>query len=400
MSMQNMKRAGFAALLAGALLLVPADPIAAQTKLPGGVTSRLKKITGYLDKTVGRLKSGSTSRNDLDRAIEALTEIKKSYPDAAGHADVAAAEKRIAEVEASLGNAAGAKEQAKADQAATAAASEQVLVGWADKLAAFKTDACDMAKGGFGLPTEDVDQLLKHRARYEEAKAALAEFLATGLNKDDHHALRQAEYDIRTAIVNYEESRARIPATAVQKVDEALAWFAGRTGDALKTNLDKSQYERIATLVENSNRLFPGTPEVEALNAKKGELDRKMEEADQSILKNRRMLPDQFAGPEAEELKAMARTIVEKATPGAKILRIHLTSPQWQQEAATEWTDTTRTALQHRVTEYVNAQVAVEQGEGALCYTLHLNKDTVSGAKKPLTGHIMHKDRLLRENIP
>ncbi len=84
----------------------------------------------------------------------------------------------------------------------------------------------------------------------------------------------------------------------------------------------------------------------------------------------------------------------------SRILKVHITSPDWSREAAVEWTDTTRTALQHRTTPGLNAQVGVEDGEPALMYTVFLHKDTISGAEQPLTGHDKFKDRLLRANVP
>lgn len=391
---------GLSVFLALGLLFAVVETVLAQGKLPGGVTSRLKKIEGFLKKTEERLAAGSTSRNDFERAEEALAEIKKQYPDAASHGDVAAAEQRIQTVKAALDGKAAGKEQAKTAAAGKAASDEQTLVGWAQKLGAFKPDDKLGAKGLFGISTEDVDVMLACKPAYEEAKALLAEFMATGLNKDDHHELRQADYDIRTSMENYEGSCRRIPEKARQKVDEALKWFAGRSGATANINLDKGQAATIAKLIDSAHRLAPNAPETKTLLEKKAELDQKMEEADKTILQSRRMGEDKFKGGDAEALKAMARSVVEKHQPGAKILRVHLLSPSWNKEAAVEWTDTTNTALQHRVTESVNAQVAVEQGDQALIYTVYLNKDKVSGQEKALTGHVMFKDRALRQNIP
>ncbi|HNV70991.1 MAG TPA: hypothetical protein PKO06_14915, partial [Candidatus Ozemobacteraceae bacterium] len=315
-------------------------------------------------------------------------------------AEIVAAEQRIAAVKAALDGKATAKQEAKAAETAKAAADEKKLVEWAEKLAAYQASDKPGAKGRFGISTGDVEALLACRPAYEEAKALLAEFMATGINKDDHHQLRQADYDIRAAIENYEGSCKRVPEGARDAVDQALKWFAGRTGATANINLDKGQAERIARLVDSAHRLAPNTPETQALLDKKAELDRLMEEADKTILQNRRMLDDKYSGGDAETLKAMARSIVEKHHTGAKILKIHVTSPDWSREAAIEWTDTTRTALQNRSTLGLNAQVAVEDGEQALVYTVFLHKDTISGAEQPLTGHVMYKDRLLRANLP
>ncbi|HRZ87963.1 MAG TPA: hypothetical protein P5117_00640, partial [Spirochaetia bacterium] len=197
------KRAGRVLFGSLALILASAGLLSAQAKLPGGVTSRLGKIEAYLKSTEARIQNGSTNRNDLDMAIELMKEIKKSYPETASHPDVQAAEKRIAEVEAALAAALSGKAQAKAASAASAAASEQALVDWARRLAEYKPDGRPGSKGLFGVPTEDIDQLLAQKPNYEKAKVVYAEFLASGLDKDAHPELRQAEYDIKVGIHNH-----------------------------------------------------------------------------------------------------------------------------------------------------------------------------------------------------
>ena len=284
-----------------ALILGSAEPLASQTKLPGGVTSRLGKIEAYLKNVESRLKGGSTSRNDLDRAIELMGEIKKSYPETVSHPDVQAAEKRIAEVEAALAAALSGKTQAASAAAATAAGNEKVLVDWAKRLAEYKPDGRPGSKGLYGISTEDIDQLLAQKANYEKAKVVYAEFLATGLDKDAHHELRQAEYDIKVGILNYEQSRDRIPEEAARQLDEALAWMNARKAEGKAIALSSDVKKRIDMLVEQSALLFPGSSRIRTLVTKKADLDKRMEEMDASILEKRVMSSDAYKGPDAEE---------------------------------------------------------------------------------------------------
>ncbi len=381
------------------LVFASINPLAAQAKLPGGVISRLGKIETYLKSTEARIQSGSTNRNDLDMAIELMKEIKKSYPETFSHPDVQAAEKRIAEVETALEAALSGKAQAKTAAAAGAAASEQTLVDWARRLAEYKPDGRPGSKGLFGISTEDIDQLLAQKTNYEKAKVVYAEFLATGLDKDAHHELRQAEYDIKTGILNYEQSRNRIPDEAAAKLDEALAWMNARQAEGKAIALSPDVKKRIDVLVEQSSLLFPGSSRVRALISKKAELDKRMEEMDKTILENRVMSPDSYKGKDAEELRSFARTAALKEAPGATVLKVNITKPEWQSESVVEWTDTTKTAVQYRVTDSIYAQVAVKIRSEVFLYTVYIGKDTVGGKTRPTTAHVMYKDRLLEKNI-
>ncbi|MFA6508440.1 MAG: hypothetical protein WCT14_20240, partial [Treponemataceae bacterium] len=129
------------------------------------------------------------------------------------------------------------------------------------------------------------------------------------------------------------------------------------------------------------------------------ELDARMEEADRSILENRVMTTDQYKGKDAEELKKMVRFIAQKAYREGVVLKVNITSSAWKTESVVEWTDTTQTALRHRTTDFLYAQVAVKVGGEVVLCTVYLNKDKIGGKENPLTGHIMYKDRLLEKNI-
>lgn len=381
-------------IMIGCLLLI-ATAAMAQDALPGGVTSRLKKINDYLTSVETRLKAGSVNRNDLDWAVETLAELKKGYAAFASRAEVTAAEKRIADITRQVNDFEAGKKQKKDQAAAGAASEEKTLVDWAERLSAYKADSRPGSKGQFGIPTEDIEALLASRAAYEEAKALYAEFLKSGLDKDAHHQLRQAVDDIRVAILNYESGQERVPQNAAEKLDAALKWMA----ESKTVALDKGERKTIALLVENAARLFPGSERVKALNVKKAELDRRIEKVDTAILENRTMRPDQYKGPDAEQLKRLAQAIVLKEEKGASVLKVNITSAAWTTESVVEWTDTTRTALQHRSTDSVNAQVALRVGADCFLYTVFLNKDRIGGRENPLTGHLMFRDRLLEKNI-
>ena len=381
------------------LTIASVQPLAAQTKLPGGVVSRLGKIEAYLKNVETRLQSGSTIRNDLDMAIEMMKEIKKSYPETVSHPDVQAAEKRIAEVEAALAAALSGKTQAKAAAAASEESNEKVLIDWARRLAEYKPDSRPGSNGLFGISTDDIDRLLAQKPNYERAKVVYAEFLASGLDKDAHHELRQAEYDIKVGILNYEQSRDRIPEEAAARLDEALAWMNARQAEGKAVALAADVKKRIDLLVEQSGLLFPGSGRVRALISKKADLDKRMEEMDKTILEMRVMSPDAYKGKDAEELRGLARTAALKEAPGAAVLKVNITKADWQTESVVEWADSTKTAVQYRVTDSIYAQVAIKIRSDVFLYTVYIGKDTIGGKTRPTAAHVMYKDRLLEKNV-
>ena len=134
------------------------------------------------------------------------------------------------------------------------------------------------------------------------------------------------------------------------------------------------------------------------MNARKAELFELIEAADKSILENRRMKPAKYKGSDSRELMNMAKSIVLKSNSGASILKVNITSNDWVRESVVEWTDNTNTALRHRVTDGIYAQVSAKHGAGYYLFTLFLNKDEIAGKKNPLTGHIMYKETILEKN--
>jgi tetratricopeptide (TPR) repeat protein len=387
---------GLAALTACLILIVAGA--SAQTKLPGGVTSRVKKINDYLATVETRLKTGYADRNNLEKAVDTLEEIKKGYPANVSSPEVAAVEKRIADLTRMIKELEAGKQKAQAG-APDPAAAEKMLVDWAERLSAYKADERPGSKGNFGVPTEDIDTLLACKPSYEEAIGLYSEFLKSGLDKDSHYRLREAEYDIRIAMQNYESSRNRIPDMAAEKLDATLQWMQEKRASGASASLPAEERRILALLVENATRLLPDSDRVRALNQKKAELDRLMEDTDATILENRSMLADQYKGQDSSALKKLAQSLVLKNEKGATVLKVVIASPAWERESVEEWTDTTRTALRRRITDSVNAQVAVRLGKESYLYMVFLNKDTIDGKESALTGHVMFRDRILEKNI-
>ena len=126
-------------------------------KLPGGVTSRLKKINDYMTKVEKALAEQRVNRNDLDWAQQALDEIIKVYPDYANAEEVRAAGQRIEAGRQGIEKLEKDKAAAKEADANAAKAAEAIAEQWADRLALYKADTAENSKRRFGAPMSDAD---------------------------------------------------------------------------------------------------------------------------------------------------------------------------------------------------------------------------------------------------
>jgi hypothetical protein len=112
------------------------------------------------------------------------------------------------------------------------------------------------------------------------------------------------------------------------------------------------------------------------------------------------MIPDRFKGAELKDIASKAAGLVSDGLPGAELLRTTVISEDWKEESVVESTDTTHTALRHRVTRSVSAQVAAKVGAAVFLYTVHVAKDRrTDGTFGPLYGNIMFTDPMLEKNV-
>lgn len=282
--------------------------------------------------------------------------------------------------------------------AAAACAQALTCEEWAEKLAVYKANPTEGSKGYFGISREDVGELVKLKPDYDEAKALYTEFKKTGMDPDDCHQLRDAAWNIGVSIGNYEGSLERIIKGAEDELEIALQWLQSYPQNAWTYARDLMAGHR--RRIGNAETLFGSdNPRVKALQEKFAGFEKRISEAQAKALEKVRMKPDAYKGGDANSLKALAKSIVMKAHPKAKILRVSITSKSWERESVIEFTDTTKTALQHRVTNGVYAQVAAKEDNECLIYTLYLHKDSIGGAQRELQGHIMYQDRILEKNV-
>lgn len=388
-----------------------AAAMTAFAQLPSQVVSRLTKIDGYLVKVEAALEKGRADHNNLDRAKELLKEIQDGYSAHASAEPVLAAARRIEKNEAAV----KALEQGKADAKESEKQKEKdkdaLAESWAKRLDEYKFDTKEGSKGEYGTRTVDVDRILRTKVHYDAAKALFEEFKATGIDPESHWMLRQSVYDIKVSLDNYTLSIDYIYSEIAENIKQAQTWIAGQKSKTPPLIHGSGRMEDMGDQMRALRKLFPKEePRLIEMEGIWSKLTADQEALEKIILKNRRMKPDVYKGSEAGTVKSLAAKIVREDTvrryaenqvkPEMKVLRTHITSPSWDTESAVEWTDTTKSALQYRVSKGLFVQVAAQVGENFFVYTLYVHRDTIGGASGGLTGHVMYRDKFLKENLP
>ena len=120
------------------------------------------------------------------------------------------------------------------------------------------------------------------------------------------------------------------------------------------------------------------------------------------IPKRTHMLTEQYVGDDNEVIKSAAAELVKQKEHTASVLKVHLIKEDWSVEDVIEHTDSTKTAIQHRVTYRLPAQVAAQVGDQTLLYTAHIAKNRrPDGSFGGLYGNLEdYPDRIAPENIP
>ncbi|MBI4881014.1 MAG: hypothetical protein HY812_15355 [Planctomycetes bacterium] len=340
------------------------------------------------------------------------SDLEAKYPAAVAHPAAAAAKarlaamhERIAAAEAGLAAEQEREAQAAGDAAAGAAA-------WIEKLAPYVAHAGEAAydpeKEFISGYTEEAGELDKRMRIFAEASAAFAAYRAAGLAGGGTEELQQIEKELAWRLESF---RTGLDGAAARHVEETGAELK-RCVEFLAANeercadgqtkpylLQKDIIPNIMKRVAWIERLLPGDERAVALRRGLGELNAAQSRWRERMIESTVMLPEKYAGEDAEALREKAQAVVKEQFADAEVLRALVISPDWEEESALEFTDTTRSALRYRVTRSVTVQVAAKRGADCFLYSVYVGKDRQSdGSFGPLMGHVMFTDRMLEEN--
>ena len=395
----------------------------AQAPLPSNVAVQLKNVGRTVERAEASLAGAGvaseaskieSAKAAAEEARAGMAEIARRYGGkyAPDHPEIVAMQNRIAALEAAAGGRAAAAQAGQATAQQQAAAAGTASGDWLAKLGPFVIGlgqpGHDDAKYLIPSATQEMDEMQKRLGIFAEASAALAEYRQANLGALETDELRQAATDLETALREFGESCVQYADMDLAAVDtqlDQLEQFV-REQDAHMAAAEPVLYPERSTLENVQAALDRAAGLVRRDDPRFVELNARLEAMKQADARLRaahaadtRLRPDAYAGSDAAELKAFAEQVVRRAQPGIVLLKTALVSPDWTEESVVEWTDTTQTALRHRTTRSVTAQVAARYNANTKLYTLDLSQDRLAGGGwAPTKGHVMFTDPMLEEN--
>lgn len=395
----------------------PAAPAAeGGGELPSYVVSRIKGIHLSLDNAQEWLDKGNarTAESSLGAAIRQKEKTEKSYGKYLGtdHPEMQAVEKRIAELEAGIAKIKDAEAAEQAQAARAAADAEAASAVWLPRLKPYiatqGTPDYDPERYFTGY-TEDQQEMARQNAIYARILADMKEYRATGPGENATDELKQVVKNLEYQISSFQESYASMGQLYLNESGEKIGHLLSRIqeeSEKLESGgspnfMSTFAFQNARASLDKAVRLIGADdPRVVKLEADYAEALAGNQKLIRARIADTRMIPDKFGGSEKGDIKQTAESVLKKKYPDVSILRTTVITPDWQEENVIEWTDTTKTALQHRVTHSVSAQIAGKRGGDVKLYTLHVAKNRkTDGDWGPLHGHVMFEDPMLEENV-
>jgi len=386
-------------------------------KLPGGVTSRLKKMDVSIQKaesTLSRQTVASekwrydTANAQLDEAVAFYDEILKGYaqqvsPD---HPEIKSRLAKIEEVRTHIATSAQVPTTTKTQNGPDET--------WLSQARAFVsgqgTPYYNPKKYLIGSGTLDIASLLEREAICREAKNWLESLEkaypdATGFSDELARAVETLKWNIQGFETGLKDSVDQMAAEIDTPLTQLEAWL-----------------EVQKNAVENGKKpLFPDVDQIQNIRAGIQRLSMATHQIDDRIqgyenrLKNAentgqelrshakdltRMESDQYQASDAAMLKTKAEQVAKTKSKASKVLRTVLCKKDWKEESVWEYTDSTRTAMRFRQTRSMIAQVAAKNGSVVTLYTIYLAQDkTPSGDWGDTYGHVMWEDPMIESNV-
>lgn len=390
---------------------------AAGPAMPSFVASRLKGITSSIDNAKEWLDKGNvrSARNTLNRAADQMKEIEERYagkypPD---HPDVVAAKEGLEALERAVAAEEAKAGAAKAEAAARAAQAAKESEEWVKRLEPYATGpgqpAHDPKRYFIGSFTEEEAEMNRRTALFPEVRSLMVEYREKGPGENASDTLKEIVRTLDYQIASFTDSLKSAGETYLRDARTQIDFLfkraeqeAAKIGTGtLPIPLSQDAIGRSKRLLDQAARILgDGDPQITEAATKYNGILEMNGKICAARLSETRMLPDRFAGKGAMEIQDKARAILQEKKPGIRILRTTLIHPDWTEESVTEWTDSTHSALRHRTTRFLSAQVAGKLGDETKIYTIYVAMDRRSdGSWSPLYGHIMYEDPILAENV-
>lgn len=390
------------------------------SKLPSGVTKRLKDITKALNNAEKYASENAKKANyQLNKASELFDEIEQNYKGQFDPVDpdFATVQTRFNELTGKVNDQGAAEAKAKTDAAEAKAANEKQSEEWVTKFQGYLSytgqEGYNPDQVVFVPGTSEPEKFADAQKRYEAFKAFYEEYKKTEFPNGRTWKLEDlADNQAPLRLKNFEEGFAsRIESvsgdaekdidTAMGQLEKDNGWRSDKTikpnlvDHKWMTSIREATQKVITALGESDPRGNEIQAKFDALVAKDNE--------NRQIRKERTfMTPDRYTGNDLNELKKKAESLVKKdKKEGGDPLRCTITSENWQEQTVKEWTDTTKTTWRIRTTRSVTSQVAARTSDGIRLITVALAKDKQSDGKwGALYGNLhQYSDPMLESNV-
>ena len=355
-------------------------------------------------------------REALAPAEENLAKLLSEFPDFKDHPDVAPKVERMEAARHELETIEGARASSAAASGAAAAARDAESGEWMKKLRPYVASKSNMDDapfvdaekelipyGGFDLEARELAR--RHRL-FAEAAASVEEYRGTK-KEEPTEILAETIREIGERAGQFAaqlkslgesalgEGREKI-GFARERVDENMAREAkGEDFNALSRDVFLGIGERLDSAAVFLPPDHPGLLEARRNAEELAALDGKLRE---KLVEKTRMIPDRFTGKEGEEIRAAARSALEKDAPGAALLRMTVISPEWKEEwKYQEGAD----RIYHLVSaRNVTVQAALKGEKGVELLTLFVySRRNPDWSLQPMEGYVVYRDKMLEENV-
>jgi len=394
----------------------PAPATGGGEAMPAGASRCLREMDRALEKAERALTRSSGSpdskteqaRYEMKTAEMYWQDLQKKYPETLQHPDVLAARQRVEDMYARIETAEGTAAAAGARAAEADAARDAQSREWLTRLKPFVAhrgeDLYDPDKEFIAGYTEQKDELDQRMRLYAAAYSLMAEYRKADFSAGTSDELEQVAKELDYRLESFQSELQSMSEMYFREIDDEL----NRNADFFQRNmsrekpllLDEGVLSRLSAKIAWVEGLRPGDSRIPDLKSRYQGLLDTQSAAREKMVDSTRVLPEKYSGGDIGALREKARDVVMAKHGGAEILRVSVISPDWQEERALEFTDTTRSAIRYRITRSVTVQVAAKQSGGCYLYSVYVGQDRRSdGSWGPLKGHIMFTDRILEGNV-
>ncbi len=260
-----------------------------------------------------------------------------------------------------------------------------------------------LSYAGFDIAPEELGK--RHRI-HGEAAALLNEYKNAGV-REPLELLDETVKEIERRLEQFSSALRSLGNTALGDARTQLDWgkkfIEENMPKALKGEdfnlLGRDVLARIQNSLDSAAVFLPADDA--GLAAARSDLEALMKDGDalrERRVEKTRMLPEQFSGPDAQSIRAIAEEAVGKEYPGASLLRTNIISPEWRSDW--RFQEGADRIVRIVMTRQVSVQAAVKTGGDILLLTIGVYSQSLPDwSWGPMKGYVMFTDKMLEENV-